>query len=165
MTHGDRKSGDSFHLLVMDLHKQLNTLSSDIATENLDGAHVWQIKDADRPLIQAFMRGLNRTAPLKFSHPGLDTAVTRAFTGLPARVLRNTLQTHYDQSDAPVLPGLLQAALELDIWTAAARGNAPDYFPMYAGQSVGLISNVPSAGDVVRQMIDEARQVLRSLSP
>lgn len=77
MTHGDRKSGDSFHLLVMDLHKQLNTLSSEIATENLDGAHVWQIKDTDRPLIQAFMRGLNRTAPLKFSHPGLDTAVTR----------------------------------------------------------------------------------------
>jgi uncharacterized protein Yka (UPF0111/DUF47 family) len=61
----------------MDLHKQLNAMSSEIATENLDGAHVWQIEEADRPLIQAFMRGLNRTAPLKFSHPGLDTAVTR----------------------------------------------------------------------------------------
>lgn len=77
MTRGDRKGGDSFHLLVMDLHKQLNTLSSEIATETLDGAHVWQIRDADRPLIEAFMGGLNRTAPLKFSHPGLETAVTR----------------------------------------------------------------------------------------
>jgi uncharacterized protein Yka (UPF0111/DUF47 family) len=77
LTQGDRKKGDSFHILVMDLHKQLNTMSSEIATENLDGAHVWQIETADRPLIQAFMRGLNRTAPLKFSHPGLDTAVTR----------------------------------------------------------------------------------------
>ena len=93
------------------------------------------------------------------------TAVTRAFTGLPARVLRNRLQTDYDKSDAPVLPGLLQAALELDIWMAAARGNAPDYFPLYAGQSVGVIRTIPSAGEVVRQMIDEARQVLRSLSP
>ena len=77
LTHGNRKSGDSFHLLVMDLHKQLNAMSRAIATEDLDGAHVWQIKDDDRPLIQAFMHGLHRTAPLKFSHPGLDTAVTR----------------------------------------------------------------------------------------
>lgn len=77
LTHGNRKSGDSFHVLVMDLHKQLNAMASEIATENLDGAHVWQIEDDDRPLIQAFMRGLHRTAPLKFSHPGLDTAVTR----------------------------------------------------------------------------------------
>lgn len=77
LTHGTRKSGDSFHLLVMDLHKQLNAMAGEIATENLDGAHVWQIADADRPLIRAFMRGLQRTAALKFSHPGLDTAVTR----------------------------------------------------------------------------------------
>lgn len=95
------------------------------------------------------------------------TAVTRAFTGLPARVLRNQLQTDYDRSNAPVLPGLLQAALEQDIWTAAARANAPDFFPLYAGQSVGVIAdrgNLPSAGDVVRAMVDEARQVLKSLS-
>jgi uncharacterized protein Yka (UPF0111/DUF47 family) len=77
LTHGNRKAGNSFHILVMDLHKQLNAMASEIATENLDGAHVWQIEDADRPLILAFMRGLHRTAPLKFSHPGLDTAVTR----------------------------------------------------------------------------------------
>lgn len=77
LTRGSRKNGDSFHLLVMDLHKRLNTLAGEIATENLDGAHVWQIEDTDRPLVQAFMRGLHRTAPLKFTHPGLDTAVTR----------------------------------------------------------------------------------------
>jgi uncharacterized protein Yka (UPF0111/DUF47 family) len=77
LTRGDRKSGDSFHILVMDLHKQINTLSTGIATEDIDGAHAWQVEETDRPLIQAFMRGLNRTAPLKFSHPGLDTAVTR----------------------------------------------------------------------------------------
>ena len=61
----------------MDLHKQLNTMAVAVATEDVDGAHVWQVEDADRPLIRAFMRGLERTAALKFSHPGLDTAVTR----------------------------------------------------------------------------------------
>lgn len=77
LTRGDRKHGDSLHILVMDLHRQLNAMASEIATENLDGAHVSQIAQRDRPLVQAFMRGLQRTAVLKFSHPGLDTAVTR----------------------------------------------------------------------------------------
>jgi len=77
LTHGNRKAGHSFHILVMDLHKQLNAMANEIATENLNGAHVWQIEDADRALILAFMRGLHRTSPLKFSHPGLDTAATR----------------------------------------------------------------------------------------
>jgi uncharacterized protein Yka (UPF0111/DUF47 family) len=77
LTRGNRDAGDSFHLLVMDLHKQLNALAGQIATEDLDGAHVWQLEDADRPRIQAFMRGLHRTGPLKFSHPGLDTVATR----------------------------------------------------------------------------------------
>ncbi|MCP9760681.1 DUF47 family protein [Aquitalea sp. S1-19] len=77
LTHGDRKSGDSLHLLVMDLHKAINTLAGDVATEEIDGAHVWQIRDEDRPRVQAFMRGLHSTSALKFGHPGLDTAVTR----------------------------------------------------------------------------------------
>ncbi|WP_026435818.1 hypothetical protein [Acidovorax sp. JHL-9] len=77
LTHGDRQRGDSLHLLVMDLHRQINALSSELATEDIDGAHAWQVQDDDRPLIRAFMRGLHRTAALKFLHPGLDTAVTR----------------------------------------------------------------------------------------
>lgn len=77
LTRGAVRDGDSLHLLVMDLHRRINALSAAMATEIIDGAHVWQIGDADRSLIAAFMRGLNRTAPLKFNHPGLDTAVTR----------------------------------------------------------------------------------------
>jgi uncharacterized protein Yka (UPF0111/DUF47 family) len=68
---------DSLHLLVMDLHKRLNRLAATVASEQIDGAHVWQLRDGDRPLVAAFMRGLNRTAPLKLDHPGLDTAATR----------------------------------------------------------------------------------------
>jgi uncharacterized protein Yka (UPF0111/DUF47 family) len=68
---------DSFHLLVMDLHKQLNQLAGSLSNEEISGAHVWQLEPADRPRVDAFMRGLNRTAPLRFDHPGLDTAATR----------------------------------------------------------------------------------------
>jgi nitronate monooxygenase len=92
------------------------------------------------------------------------TTVTRAFTGLPARVLRNEFQQQYDASKAPVLPGLLQAALEQDVWLAAARANKPEYFPLYAGQSVGVIHDLPSAADVVRTIVEEADAVLRTLN-
>lgn len=87
---------DSLHLLVMDLHKQLNHLAGTLSGEVVDGAHVWQLLPADRARVTAFMRGLNRTAPLKFDHPGLDTAATRD----GARLL---LQNDIGTNDAHVL--------------------------------------------------------------
>jgi uncharacterized protein Yka (UPF0111/DUF47 family) len=77
LTHGRRGKADSLHLLVMDLHKQINSLLSDLASEVIDGAQVWNLHAEDHALVAAFMRGLNRTAPLKFDHPGLDTCATR----------------------------------------------------------------------------------------
>lgn len=77
LTTGRRGEGDSLHLLVMDLHKQINRLSGELASEVIDGANVWDLQPQDRALVSAFMRGLNRTAVLKFDHPGLDTAATR----------------------------------------------------------------------------------------
>lgn len=91
------------------------------------------------------------------------TTVTRAFTGLPARVIRNAFQQDYEASNAPVLPGLLQSALEQPIWMAAAKSNRPEYFPLYAGQSVGVIRDLPGAADVVRSMIAEAQEIARGL--
>jgi nitronate monooxygenase len=91
------------------------------------------------------------------------TAVTTAFTGLPARVVRNRFVESYEASGAPVLPGLLQASLEEPIWTAAKRDDRPDYYPLYAGQSVGIIRDLPGAGDVVRTIADEARRVMENL--
>ncbi|MDY0013919.1 MAG: phosphate transport regulator [Rhodocyclaceae bacterium] len=77
LTHGKRGKQDSLHLLVMDLHKAINHLAGELASEVIDGAHAWQLTDWDRLRVRAFMAGLNRTAPLKFDHPGLDTAATR----------------------------------------------------------------------------------------
>jgi uncharacterized protein Yka (UPF0111/DUF47 family) len=74
---GRAADADSLHVLVMDLHRAINTLQGSLAEETLDGARVWRVADDDRPLIRAFMRGLNNTAPLKFDHPGLGTTVTR----------------------------------------------------------------------------------------
>jgi uncharacterized protein Yka (UPF0111/DUF47 family) len=96
MTRAEHGGRDSLHLLVMDLHKALNAAQAGVASESLDGASVYAIDAADRPLIAAFMRGLRRTAPLKFDHPGLDTTATRSGAKL---VIQNDIGT----TDAHVL--------------------------------------------------------------
>jgi len=90
ITRARHGKGDSIHQIVMDLHKALNTMQAELAEERLDGAAVYGIEESDRPLIAAFMAGLNRTAPLKFSHPGLDTTATRAGQRL---VIQNDIGT------------------------------------------------------------------------
>ena len=96
LTSGTRERGDSLHLVVMDAHKKLNALQREIASEALEGASVYGIEATDRPLVRAFMRGVRRTAPLKFDHPGLGTTATRVGSRL---VLQNDIGT----TDAHVL--------------------------------------------------------------
>jgi hypothetical protein len=64
---------DTMHQLTTDLHWELNRLQTSVTMETLDGARVYSILDVDRPLIRAFMKGVNETASLKFDHPGLVT--------------------------------------------------------------------------------------------
>jgi uncharacterized protein Yka (UPF0111/DUF47 family) len=81
---------DSLHRLVMDLHKRLNALQADLAEETLDGAAAYNLVAADRPLVLAFMAGINRTAKLKFNHPGLATTATRVGARL---IIQNDIGT------------------------------------------------------------------------
>ena len=78
ITSGNRAKGDSLHLLVMDVHKALNELQGKISREQIDGTVTYLLTEQDKILVRAFMAGLNRTAPLKFDHPGLGTTATRA---------------------------------------------------------------------------------------
>lgn len=96
ITRAARGKGDSIHQIVMELHKALNKMQADLAEERIEGAAVYGIEDADRRLISAFMAGLNRTAPLKFSHPGLATTATRAGQTL-------VIQNDIGETDAHVI--------------------------------------------------------------
>ncbi len=46
---------------------------------------------------------------------------------------------------------------------ADAEGDI-DAMSLWAGQSVGLVSKLQSAGDIVREMADEAKVILRRLA-
>lgn len=78
LTGVSEDGGDSLHRLVMDLHKALNRLAAGCAEEVLAGAHVYGLQPDDRAVVEAFMRGVDRTRALKFDHPGLDTIATRS---------------------------------------------------------------------------------------
>ncbi len=93
---GNRAGPDSLHLLVMDAHKALNHAQVALATETIEGATAYGLAPADRALVRAFMRGVQRTSPLRFDHPGLATTATRSGGRL---VLQNDIGT----TDAHVL--------------------------------------------------------------
>jgi len=88
--------GDSLHSLIMDLHKALNRLAAEHAEEVIAGAHVYALLPEDRPAVEAFMRGVESTRKLKFSHPGLATTATRSGTRL-------TIQNDIGETDAHVV--------------------------------------------------------------
>jgi uncharacterized protein Yka (UPF0111/DUF47 family) len=96
LTSGDRAGGDSLHLLVMDMHRALNTLQASLAGETIDGCRAYGIRDSDHPLVAAFMAGVNRTALLKFDHPGLSATATRVGERL-------VLQNDIGETDAHIL--------------------------------------------------------------
>ncbi len=48
LTSGSPKTGDGFHVLVMDLHKEINRLQGAISTMNVAGAKAYGIDDTDR---------------------------------------------------------------------------------------------------------------------
>lgn len=87
---------DSVHRLVMDLHKVLNRLAAMHAQENVAGAKTYGLTSDDKSAVAAFMRGVERTRALKFSHPGLDTLATRSDGKL-------LIQNDIGETDAHVL--------------------------------------------------------------
>ncbi|MGH7279040.1 MAG: NAD(P)H-dependent flavin oxidoreductase, partial [Candidatus Rokuibacteriota bacterium] len=92
-----------------------------------------------------------------------STTITDAFTGLYARALRNKFTDRYRASGAPVFPALVQAGAAQDVYAASAQQATGEFFPMWSGQSVGLIHSLPGAAEVVEAMVREARDVLTAL--
>jgi uncharacterized protein Yka (UPF0111/DUF47 family) len=129
MTRAQRGDGDSLHLLVMDLHKELNRLQALLARESIAGARVYGLDDDDRPLVRAFMTGLNRTAPLKFDHPGLGTTATRSGAKL---VIQNDIGT----TDAHVLVVHVEGLETVVTYTDVHLQRADFFRSLFEGRGV-----------------------------
>jgi len=88
------------------------------------------------------------------------TALTRVFSGKPARGLRNRFMA--EMADAPIAPYPQQHTLTRDIRAAAAKANDPGLLSLWAGQGVGLMRDLP-AGKLVEQLAEETAAALAGL--
>ena len=124
MTSARRGHEDSLHLLVMDAHKALNQVAARTAVEVIDGAHVHHLDPDDRDRVAAFMRGLNRTAPLAFGHPGLATTAARVGARL-------TIQNDIGATDAHVIVVHVESGLVSVTYTDVHRVRAKFFSSLF----------------------------------
>ncbi len=82
-----------------------------------------------------------------------STVVTRAFSGRPARGLKNAFMASVDGREL-VLPYPLQNALTRPMRNAAAQQGLTDYLSLWAGQGVARARAMPAA-DLVARLIEE----------
>jgi uncharacterized protein Yka (UPF0111/DUF47 family) len=123
------EGADSLHRLVMDLHKALNRLAAACAEEEVAGARAHALLPEDRPLIAAFMRGVDRTRHLKFDHPGLDTTAARAGSRL-------VIQNDIGVTDAHVLVVAVEAMNVSVTYTDIHRARARFFIALFDGFAV-----------------------------
>jgi NAD(P)H-dependent flavin oxidoreductase YrpB (nitropropane dioxygenase family) len=81
--------------------------------------------------------------------------LTDRWTGRWARVIPNAFLGRLSRTEP--LPPYLQQSVLADVLEAAPAQNRRDLMPLYAGQSVGLIHDLPSADQVVRRVAQEAQ--------
>jgi NAD(P)H-dependent flavin oxidoreductase YrpB (nitropropane dioxygenase family) len=58
------------------------------------------------------------------------------------------------------LPYPLQLSAVSDVLRTASQGQDTRYMPMWAGQSVGNIHDLPGAAEIVARLVRESRDVL-----
>jgi nitronate monooxygenase len=86
---------------------------------------------------------------------GRDTTViTRAFSGRPARGLKNAFIARLEGREEIILPYPLQNALTRPMRTAAGQHGDSEYLSLWAGQGVARARSLP-AGELVRRLVAE----------
>jgi nitronate monooxygenase len=92
-----------------------------------------------------------------------DTVVTRAFTGRPARALRNRFLEEYLSAGPEPLAWPLQSLAASDIYAASQAANSDDYSPLLAGQGLRMLKGERGAAEMVEEILSEAATVLSRL--
>jgi len=85
------------------------------------------------------------------------TELTRAFTGRPARALRNRFITEMADSDPLEFP--LPGSLLRPLWELPSEEARAAFVPFWASQAAPLIRELP-AGELVDRLVTEARSIL-----
>ncbi|SRR5882724_5574937 len=93
---------------------------------------------------------------------GDETAITRVFSGKPARGVRNLMIEKAAASGLPILPFPVQQKLMAPLRAASAREGSADYIAGWSGQAGSLARRLP-ARDLVRILVEEACETIERL--
>ena len=89
------------------------------------------------------------------------TVITRAFSGRPARGLKNAFIAALEGREDIILPYPLQNALTRPLRTAAAERKESRYLSLWAGQGVARARSMP-AHDLVNTLLTELERATRT---
>lgn len=89
-----------------------------------------------------------------------STVITKAFSGRPARGIKNEFIKQFEASDVEPLPYPIQNTLTRDIRNTSARLHNPEYMSLWAGQGTRMLTADQSAGEIVNQMVREACAII-----
>ncbi len=93
---------------------------------------------------------------------GDETTITRAFTGKPARGVRNRFIEEAERASVPFLPFPVQQKLTAPLRAASAREGSPDHIAGWSGQAGSLGRRLP-AKELVRTLVEEACETIERL--
>ena len=92
------------------------------------------------------------------------TQVTKCFTGKDCRVIKNRYLDQWEDRQGEIKPFPFQMMVDSSKMDAAIGRGDTDLGLMPAGQISGAIQDVKSAAEVVREMMEEAEEVLQKLA-
>jgi nitronate monooxygenase len=88
-----------------------------------------------------------------------STELTRAFSGRPARALRNRFVAEMADSEPLEFP--LQGSLAGPLWQLPSEEARAEFMPLWSGQAASLIREMPAA-QLVETLVREAQSILRT---
>lgn len=93
---------------------------------------------------------------------GDETSITLAFSGKPARTVRNAFSETAEREGWPLLPFPVQNKLTAPLRQASARDGASDDYSAWSGQGGALARPLPAA-ELVRLLVEEAIEAVERL--
>ena len=91
-----------------------------------------------------------------------STLITRSYTGKPCRVIKNNWTEAWENAPVEPLPMPLQPALTRPY--LETDGEKHQLGANLAGQGSGLVNDIQSAADVVRELVEGAEKVIERLT-
>jgi nitronate monooxygenase len=92
-----------------------------------------------------------------------DTVVTRAYSGRPARGVRNRLVDALLADNAELLAWPLQSLAAEDLYRLAIEHDDPAVYPLLGGQGLRMLKRDQGAAEIVEELVAEACSILTRL--